>query len=160
MSRRTLIAAALLALSALPTAHAASRCVDFMAFPDNFALLEKFKLAKYKFQDRSGGFAPFVNVFNDMLGQPVHGMQFDARGLRITPPGPSMSMELRLGNFGSTPLEVLAFDPAGGAQGVAFVPADNTMHTVVLVGLTAPIALVQIRGGNNEGVLNGACAFR
>ena len=160
MSRRTLIAAALLALSALPTAHAATRCVDFMAFPDNFALLEKFKLAKFKFQDRSGGFAPFVNVFTDLIGQPVHGMQFDPRGLRVTPPGPSLSMDLRLGSFGGMPLDVRAYDAAGNVQGVVFVPADNIMHTVVLTAMTAPTEMVQIRGGNNEGVLNFACANR
>lgn len=160
MTRRTLIAAALLALSALPTAHAAIRCVDFLAFPDNAPLLEKFKLSKFKFQDRTGGFAPFVNVFTDLVGQPVHGMQFDNRGMRVAPPGPALSMELRLGAFAGPPLQIEALDSLGGVQDAAMLPVDNIMHTVMLAATTAPITEVRVRGGGNEGVLNFACAIR
>lgn len=160
MSRRTLIAAALLALAALPTAQAAVRCTDFLAFPDNFPLLEKFKLNKFKFQDRSGGWAPFVNVFSDLIGQPVHGMQFDPRGLRITLPGPSLTVELRIGAFAGAGLQIEALDAAGGLQDVLILPSDDIMHTVTLSAVSAPITMVQVKGGATEGVVNGVCAMR
>lgn len=160
MSRRTLIAAALLVLAALPAAQAATRCADFLAAPDNFPLMEKFKLNKFRFQDRSGGFAPFVNVFTDLIGQPVHGMQFDPRGLRITPPGLSLSVDLRVGAFAGVPLQIVALDATGGVQDTMIAPADNIMHTVVLNASTLPIESVQIKGGNFEGVLNQICGHR
>lgn len=160
MSRRHLIAAALIALTSLSGAQAAVRCVDFLAIPDNTPLPEKFKLAKFKFQDRSGGWAPLVNVFSDIIGQPVHGMQFDPRGLRITPPGASLSVELRIGAFAGLGLQIEALDAAGGVQDAILLPGDNIMHTVTLVPSTAPITLVQVKGGGNEGVVNGACATR
>jgi hypothetical protein len=160
MSRRTLIAAALLVMSALPNAQAAIRCADFTALPDNFPLMEKFKLSKFKFQDRSGGWAPFVNVFTDILGQPVHGMQFDPRGLRMTPPGPSLSVTMRLGAFAGVGLQIEALDAGGGVQDALILPNDAVMHSVVLTAATAPIVLVQIKGGDNEGVVNSICASR
>lgn len=160
MTPRTLIAATLLALTALPSAQAAVRCVDFTAFPDDFPLMETFKLAKFKFQDRAGGWAPIVNVFSDAIGQPVHGMQFDPRGLRITPPGASLSMQLRIGAFAGVGLQIEALDAGGGVQDAVILPNDGIMHSVTLTAATAPIAVVLVKGGDNEGVLNGACATR
>lgn len=157
-------AAAAFTLATTPSAHAiegeAVRCVDFLAFPDNAPLPEKFKLAKFKFQDRSGGWAPFVNVFSDLIGQPVHGMQFDPRGLRISPPGASLSVELRAGAFAGVGVQLEAYDAAGGLQDAMFLPNDSIMHTVTLVAATAPITLVQLKGGDNEGIVNGVCASR
>ena len=99
-------------------------------------------------------------MFSDIIGQPVHGMQFDPRGLRITPPGASLSVELRIGAFAGLGLQIEALDAAGGVQDAILLPGDNIMHTVTLVPSTAPITLVQVKGGGNEGVVNGACATR
>jgi hypothetical protein len=157
-------AAAALTLASAPAAHAieaeAIRCADFLGHPDNLPLPEVFKLSKFKFQDRSGGWAPFVNVFTDLIGQPAHGMQFDLRGLRISPPGGSVSVELRLGAFAGVGLQIEAFDAAGGLQDALFLPNDSIMHTVTLAAATLPITLVQLKGGDNEGILNWVCATR
>jgi hypothetical protein len=157
----SLAAAALIAAAPLTQAQAvlpeAVRCVDFLGFPDNWALPEKFKLATFKFNDRAGAWAPIVNVFTDLIGQPVHGMQFDERGLRINPPKPAATAELRVGAFAGVGIQIRAFDVAGTLQDSAFVPNDAIMHTVNLVGATSPITLIQLQGADNEGLLNGLC---
>jgi hypothetical protein len=160
-------AAALLAASpAMAQEEAAQaplgmRCVDFLSLPDNLPLAEKFKRNGFKFQDRAGGFQPFVNVFTDLIGQQVHGMQFDERGLRLAPPGASLSVHFTIGGFVSTqPLSIRALDASGGVQDTMVLPGDGIMHTLVLTAATAPISEVRILGGGFEGVLNQACAVR
>ena len=165
MNTRHLVSSLTLALvatlGAAAPAMAAVRCVDFLGFADNQPLPEKFKLANFGFQDRSGGFAPFVNVFTDLIGQPVHGMQFDDRGMRLRPPGPSLSVELRVGSFvAPRPLRIRALDAAGGVQDLVILPGDSIMHSVLLMASTAPITEVRIVGGGDEGVINQACATR
>ena len=135
----------------------ALRCVDFLPLPDNFPLPESFKRSKFGFRDRAGAFAPFVNVFVDAIGQPVHGMQFDTRGLRITPPKPALSAELRIGGFHAPGLTLEAFDAAGVLQDAAVVASDSVMRTVVLAASTAPITLIVVQGGGDEGVVNRVC---
>ena len=160
-----MLAATLGAAQARPAAAAAVddvgaqalRCVDFLPLPDNFPLPESFKRSKFGFRDRAGGWAPFVNVFADVIGQPVHGMQFDSRGLRITPPKPALSAELRIGGFHAPGLTLQAFDAAGGLQDAAVVPSDSLMRTVALAASTAPITRIEVQGGGDEGVVNRVC---
>lgn len=135
----------------------ALRCVDFLPLPDNFPLPESFKRSKFGFRDRAGALAPFVNVFADIIGQPVHGMQFDTRGLRITPPKPALTAELRLGGFHAPGLTLQAFDAAGVLQDAAVIPSDSLMRTVLLTAGTAPITLIVVQGGGDEGVVNRVC---
>lgn len=132
-------------------------CTDFFAFADNTGLPNNFMLGGFQFQDKPGGFAPFVNVFVDVLGQPVHGMQFDKRGLRITPPVPAAQAQVLVGAFSGAGVQLRAYDAAGALQDSAFVPNDATMHMVVLAAATAPIALVKLKGGNYEGIVNSVC---
>ncbi|HEV8690434.1 MAG TPA: hypothetical protein VGQ91_09080 [Ideonella sp.] len=152
----TLLLAA--AMAAPTAAHAAVACVDFLAFPDNAALAENFNLGGFGFHDRAGGFMPFVNVFVDVIGQPVHGMQFDKRSLRIKPPVPALSVDLRVGAFAGAGLTIQAYDAVGGLQDNAGLPNDATMHTVTLTAATAPIALIKLKGGGYEGIVNGLCS--
>lgn len=136
---------------------AALRCVDFLPLADNTPLPEMFARNKFRFRDRAGVFAPFVNVFVDLIGQPVHGMQFDGRGLRVTPPKPALTATLRIGSFTIPGLTIEGLDASGAVQDTVFLPSDNIVHTVGLAAVTAPITLIQITGGGNEGVLNSVC---
>jgi hypothetical protein len=157
----SLTLALLATLGAAAPAAAATRCADFTIFPDNAPVPEAFKLDKFKFRDRAGGFAPFINVFTDLIGQPVHGLQFDDLGLRVGLPGPTAIVTLHMGHFGPIgPLVIKGVDATGGLQDTLILPGDDIMHTVSLVAVSAPITEVRMVGGGNEGVINYVCATR
>lgn len=139
----------------------AGPCTNFSALPDGTALSEDFVQDGFRFRDRAGEFAPVVEVFFDGIGQPVHGMQFDNRGLRVNLPGPAQRVEIKAGPFSAIGLDIRALDANGQLQQRLFiVPDDGYLNTRVLRAKTAPITELRIQGGDNLGVLDTVCIKR
>ena len=158
-ARRSRRAAALclgLALLAGGAAQAAT-CTDFSAYDDGTALAERFSQDGFTFQDKAGGFAPVVTVFFDGIGQPVHGMRFDERGLRVRLPQGAAKVELKAGPFGAPGVTVRGFDASGQLQReLVILPDDGYLNTRVLRSRTAPITELRLSGGG-YGVLDTVC---
>lgn len=139
----------------------AAPCTNFTALPDGTALPEDFVQDGFRFRDRAGEFAPVVQVFSDGIGQPVHGMQFDNRGLRVSLPTPAQRVQIKVGSFSVIGLDILALDATGKQQQRLFlVPDDGYLNTRVLRAKTAPITELRIQGGDNLGVLDTVCIKR
>jgi hypothetical protein len=160
LARRSPCPAALclsLALLAGGTAQAAS-CTDFSPYANDTVLPERFSQDGFRFQDKAGGHVPVVTVFFDGIGQPVHGMRFDDRGLRVRLPQGAAKVELKAGPFGAPGLTVRGFDASGQLQReLVILPDDGYLNTRVLRSRTAPITELRLSGGGNNGVLDTVC---
>lgn len=132
-------------------------CVDFLALADNTVLGNNFVRGGYQFQSLGGGLVPFVNVFFDLNGDDVHGVQFDNAGIRVAPPSPADVVDVTIGVFHPPGVQVRAFDATGAVVDTAFVPPDNIIHTVTLDGAT-DITRLRFTGGGNEAVINEICS--
>ena len=148
-----------LALLATGVVAQAATCTDFLAYANGTALPESFTQDGFRFQDQAGGFAPVVSVFSDGIGQQVHGMQFDGRGLTVKLAKKASKVEIRaVPRLGLT---VTATDVAGKVQDQIFIPADDGyLNTRVLTASTARIAQLRIVGGFDAGVLDRVCLTR
>lgn len=159
-ARRGPRAAALCLGLVLATAGAAqaATCTDFSAYDNGTPLPERFSQDGFRFQDKADGFAPVVAVFSDGIGQPVHGMRFDGRGLRVRLPQGTNKVELKAGPFGVPGLTIRALDASGQLQReLVILPDDGYLNTRVLKQRTAPITELRIEGGGNNGVLDTVC---
>ena len=72
----------------------AQNCVDVLALADNTMLGNVFMRNNFTFHSL-GGLVPFVNVFLDLDGDPVHGVQFSNQGLEVLLPAPSNQVDMR-----------------------------------------------------------------
>lgn len=148
-----------LLIPATPTSAQSSiqvGCVDFLAFPDNTVLGVNFTLNGFQFRSRPG-LVPFVNVFADALGNPVHGVQFPDAGLGVKLDAPTNVVNIRIGVFNNPPVSIRGYDATRTPVAGAGVPADNIMHNVNLVSGGNPIVFVGFVGGGNEAVINQIC---
>lgn len=140
-----------------PAPLAAASCVDFLALADNTALGNNFLRDSYQFQSHGAGVVPFVNVFIDLLGNDVHGVQFDDAGIRVAVPAPAAAVDVTVGVFHTPRVRIRAFDASGALVDTASVAADNIVHTVTLDG-ASDITRLRLTGGGNEAVINEICS--
>lgn len=162
MLRPTLLAAALLALSALAPAHAASRCASFDAFDTGTQMPDKFRIKGFRFKDRAGGVVPTVHDRTAADGQVLHGLSFDPRSLVITMPlsheaGMRVRMRLLL-----TPTEVVrvrALNDAGQTLTSELVHNEVVYDVILVPPATERIASVVLDGGEGQGVLGSTCSM-
>ena len=139
----------------------AATCTNFKAYADGSVLLEDFEQDGFRFRDRADGYTPVVEVFFDGIGQSVHGMQFDNRGLRVTLPSPANKVQIKAGPFSAIGLTIRALDATGKVQQTLFiVPDDGYLNTRELKAKSAPITELRIQGGDNNGVLDTVCILR
>jgi hypothetical protein len=132
-------------------------CVDFLAIADNTVMGNMFNVNGFQFKS-PGGMVPFVNVFVDILGNPVHGVQFSNMGIIVRPPSPATSVDIEIGVFHNPNVTIRAINAAGGLEDVTTVPWDDTVHNVTLTSAVDPIVLLRFNGGGNEGVINEICS--
>lgn len=135
---------------------AKAACVNFLAFSDNTNLGNTFVLNSVTFQSRPGSQA-FVNVFNDINGDPVHGAQFENDGIQVILPTASVQVDIEIGVFNTPGVGIRGLDAAGLVVDVLGVPTDDQLHNVTLSSVGNPIAFLQLRGGGNEAVINEIC---
>lgn len=131
-------------------------CIDFLAYPDNTVLGNFFIINNVRFRSL-GGMVPFVNVFADMAGNPVHGAQFSNTGLLVKLPAGVPSISVEMGVFAAPQVIVRAINAAGGIEDAVVVPNDNLLHTITLTSAVDPIVRLRFNGGGNEGVINEIC---
>jgi len=132
-------------------------CVNFLPLADNTVLGNNFVRGGHQFQSLGGGLVPFVNVFSDLNGDDVHGVQFDNAGIRVAQPSPADVVDVTIGVFDLPGVQIRAFDATGAVVDSAFVPADNIIHPVTLDGAT-DITRLRFTGGGNEAVINEICS--
>lgn len=138
------------------TQNSPAACIDFLAYADNTVLGNFFIVNNVRFVSL-GGMVPFVNVFADMAGNPVHGAQFSNNGLLMKLPASTPTLTIEMGAFSAPNVIVRAFDMTGGLEDIAVVPNDNLLHIVNLAAAVDPIRFVRFTGGGNEGVINEVC---
>ena len=137
-------------------AHA-QNCVNVLALADNTMLGVIFTRNGFTFQSR-GGLIPVVNVFIDIDGDPVHGVQFSDQGLEVMLPAPSNAVDIAMGVFTTPRVRVRAFNALGGIEAGVLVPADDQLHNSTLTTAGSPIVRLRFTGGGNEGIINEICS--
>ncbi len=164
-SRSFLILAVLIGALALPfttssaMASPALGCtdfVDFLAFPDNQPFPGRFMLSGFRFRTIAPP-APFVNVFNDINGDLVHGLQFSNAGIWVILPTATSIVDVEIGVFNDPTVTLRAYDAAGVLQDTETAPNDADMHTETLDAGLDTISRLRISGGGDEGVINSIC---
>lgn len=161
MSRCVLLAATLLALTALSPAHAASRCAGFDAIESGTQMPEKFKISGFRFKDRSGGVVPMVHDRTAADGQVLHGLSFDPRSLVITMPeshAAGMRVRMRLLLSPTEVVRVRALNDAGQTLTSELVHNEVVYDVILVPPATERIASVVLDGGEGQGVLGSACS--
>jgi hypothetical protein len=138
------------------SANAKAACVDFAGIADDTVLGNTFVLNGFAFQAQPGN-QVFVNVFNDINGDLVHGAQFENTGIQVILPAASAQVDIEIGVFNTPGVRIRALDAAGLVVDMLGVPADNQLHNVALSSVANPIASIQMRGGGNEAVINEIC---
>jgi hypothetical protein len=139
-----------------PAAAAAVSCVDFLSVADNTHPGVLFTRNGYTFRSPPAT-DPIVNVFVDLAGAPVHGLQFNTTGVRVGLPAPARSVIVTIGVFTTPAVTIRAYDAADVLVDFSLVAADNLLHTVTLSGATE-ITRLRFTGGGNEGVINSICS--
>ncbi|MBN8488356.1 MAG: hypothetical protein J0M20_11620 [Burkholderiales bacterium] len=161
MSRRVLLAATLLALSALAPAQAATRCASFEAIEAGTQMPEKFKIKGFRFKDRAGGVVPMVRDRTAADGQVLHGLSFDPRSLVITLPeshGAGMRVRMRLLLSPGEVVRVRALNDAGQTLASELVNNENVYDVILVPPATERIASLALDGGEGQGVLGSTCS--
>jgi len=138
----------------LKRAVPAPTCVEFLGLADNTHPGTDFVRDSYRFQALGGD--PFINVFTDSVGNPVHGLQFANAGMRVKLPAPAATVEVTIGVFSSPDVQIRAFSSTGVLVDSATVAADNNLHTITLAGAQS-ITRLRFTGGGGEGVINNIC---
>src|SRR3954468_10271376 len=99
------------------SAAAAPACVDFLPVPDNTHPGALFTRSGYQFRSPPGT-DPIVNVFVDLAGAPVHGLQFNGTGVRVRLPAPADTVTVVVGVFTAPAVTIRAYDAAGAVVDV------------------------------------------
>lgn len=161
MIRPALLAATLLALSALAPAQAATRCANVDAVDAGTVMPDKFRIKGFRFKDRSGGVAPTVRDLTAANGQVLHGFSFDPRSLLITMPEShvaGMRVRMRLLLSPTEVVRVRALNDAGQTLSSELVNNENVFDVILVPPATERIASVVLDGGEGQGVLGSTCS--
>jgi hypothetical protein len=123
--------------------------MDFGAIPDGTQMGAGFVVDGYMFISLG---APDPTVGS--IGV-EHGLRFGNSGIRVYLPAPATAINLDIGSWTGTQLDITFLDGNGGTVGMDTVPGDSSLHSLAFSG-TGIMAIV-ITGGGNEGILVKIC---
>lgn len=157
MIRPALLAATLLALSALAPAQAANRCASFKAVEAGTEMPDKFKIKGIGFKDRTGGFTPVVHNITDSNGLVVHGLSFDPRGLQVTLPEPASQARVRLVVPPEQTVRLRAFDTEGTAFYDSLCTNENLVDITIVPPGSRMVGRLMLEGGGGQATVDQVC---